>query len=147
MPANYANCFPVFLVSKTFWIDIKMMSTVGVNGQSMKCHKWFFCDVNYQHQIDINYYHQIDVAHGRKQFNQTFFFNQPFLQPKVYFINFICQYSFSRHIRDIILTSCVDGHMIFAIWYQQCVKIRSIDVVPWYWPTFYIKLSVECPLE
>ena len=35
-------------------------------------------------------------------------------------------------------------HMIFAIWYQQDVNIRSNEIVPWYWPIVYINLRFEC---
>ena len=70
---------------------------------------------------------------------------QKSFQPKFVFTDFVCQWSFSRHILDIILTSCVDVS-IFAIWHKHGVKIRSIDVVSWYWPIFDISLRFKCPM-
>ena len=51
------------------------------------------------------------------KFMSPFFFHQMF-----------CQLSFYRHILDIMLTS-FDVHILFTIWHQQNVKIKSIDVV------------------
>ena len=54
-------------------------------------------------------------------FHPKYFFNQHFLSPI-----FCCQWSFSRPILDIILSSCVDVYVLFAIWHQCDFKIRSI---------------------
>ena len=65
-------------------------------------------------------------------------------QPNIIFTNSSSHRSFPRHILDIILVSCVDVHMICAIW-QQDVKIRSIEV-PWYGPNVDVNVRFECPL-
>ena len=48
------------------------------------------------------------------------FFHPKCVFQQLFFSQFIfCQWSFSRHILDIILTSCVDVDMIYAIWHQH----------------------------
>ena len=128
------------LFGNFFWIIIKMMSTVNVNWPSTIVQKWKFVTstvkIKLTSTIDIKL--TLHIWH-KKYFNQHFFFNQHFLL-QCFFV------SGHFHILDIILTSCVDDvPMIFAIWHEV-VKIRSIDVVSWYWPKFDVNLKFECPL-
>ena len=74
----------------------------------------------------------------------TKMFFQPF-QPNFLFTKCFCQRSCFRHILDIF-TSCVNVHIIFAIWYQYDVKIRSLVLVPWYWTNCDVNVRLECSL-
>ena len=75
------------------------------------------CDVNCGHQIDVNGWHQI------------------------FFTKSLCQWSFSRHILDIILIWCVDIHEICNLTsagcqhqvYWHCAMILTLRVLIKFW--------------
>ena len=80
-------------------------------------------DIIFMSTVGIRLMLYIDIT---KTFQTNFF------SAKICFHNLFGQWSFTRHILDIILTSCVDVHIICAIWHQQDVKIRSTDIMLWY---------------
>ena len=98
-----------------------------------------FVTSNWHKRLASNWCHTLTA--NKFVLPKCFFCRQYLFSP----INF-CSWSFLTHILDIILTSsCVDVHT-FSIWQQQDVKIRSIDVVPSYWPIFCVDLTFKCPL-
>ena len=123
-------------VGKKCWIDIKIMSTVDINQPSTLGQKWklLWC------QLSTSNWCQLLASNWCGTLKSTILV----FHPKFLF-NICCgQWSFSRHIRDIILTSRVHVHMIFAIWHQQHIKIMFIDVVPWLWPNVDVNLMFGC---
>ena len=123
-------------------ININMISTVDFNWPSTICQKWnLWCQLstsNWHHVSTVSIKLMLHI--DKRKFQPKFIFKLNFVSP-----NICASDHFSRHVLDVIFTSCVDVH-IFAIWHLQDVKIRSIDM-PWYnvLTTYWHKFEVPLP--
>ena len=102
------------------------MSIIDVNWPSTIGKKWMFL----WRQLSASNWCELLASNWCHPLTSTkFSSSQIVFQPTLFCQWSFCQWSFSRHILAIRLTSCVDVHILFAIWHQKDVKIRSWCVI------------------
>ena len=83
--------------------------------------------------VGIKLMSDIDI---KNFFQPKSFFNQNIFSTKIFFTQFLVQWSFSQHILDIILTSCANVHIVAILTWTTCQSQG-------YWH----RANLWCPLE